>query len=49
MNFAHDKYFEKKPLLHECEKLFQLISENEIVEKSNRKYLEIFRGLERAF
>ncbi|MBI9054448.1 MAG: glycosyltransferase [Bacteroidales bacterium] len=49
MNFAHDKYFEKKPLLHECEKLLQLISENEIVEKSNRKYLEIFRGLERAF
>jgi hypothetical protein len=49
LNFAHDNYYEKHALLNESEKLLQLISDKVVIEKNYKKYLEIFRSLERQF
>jgi len=49
LNFAHDNYYEKQELMKESEKLLQLISDKVVSEKSYKKYLEIFRNMERQF
>lgn len=49
LNFAHDNYYEKQALLNESEKLLLLISDKVVIEKTYKKYLKIFRSLERQF
>lgn len=49
LNFAHDKYYKKQSLLNETEKLLDLISNENIINKNYTYYLEIFRKIERRF
>jgi hypothetical protein len=49
LNFAHDNYYEKQALVNESEKLRLLLSDKVVIEKNYKKYLEIFRSLERQF
>ena len=49
LNFAHEKYYKKKELLNESEKLLILISKKVVGNKDYKNYLEIFRSLEREF
>ena len=49
LNFAHEKYYAKQPLLNESEILLALISDTKAGERSLKNYLEIYRSLERGF
>ncbi len=49
LNFAHEEYYKKQPLLNETEKLMVLLVVKDTNEKTYKNYLETFRKLERQF
>ncbi len=49
LNFAHETYYQKQPLLNEAEKLMVLLAVKDANESTYKNYLEIFRKLEKQF
>ncbi len=49
LNFAHENIYVKRPLLGEAEKLLERIENIKPDEKNYKRYLELYRSLERKF
>lgn len=49
LNFAHESYYQKQALLTETEKLIGLLSSKNVNMSTYKKYLDLFRKLERQF
>lgn len=49
LNFAHEEYYKKQPLLNETDKLLHLIPNENVCDKTYKNYLELFRNLEKQF
>jgi hypothetical protein len=49
LNFAHEEYYKKQPLLNEAEKLMTLFGVKYDSERTYKNYLETFRNLEKQF